>query len=153
MELPPRTRRILETWMDQLGKSGTTSAHAENTGYMLPEQNRAMNYLRARGEYVFRTRRSPKFRELPPRTRRIHTRSLKGIKNAGTTSAHAENTWGGGVGGRKFGNYLRARGEYKGKSCLLNPKSELPPRTRRIRYRYGLGCPYGGTTSAHAENT
>ena len=113
-ELPPRTRRILETWMDQLGKSGTTSAHAENTGYMLPEQNRAMNYLRARGEYTPGPSRASRTRELPPRTRRIRGVGVLAAENLGTTSAHAENTTRGRVVRSPTRNYLRARGEYLG---------------------------------------
>ena len=54
MELPPRARRILEVWMDQLGKSGTTSACAENTIIQATDIKTDGNYLRVRGEYAVR---------------------------------------------------------------------------------------------------
>ena len=71
----------------------------------------------------------------------------------GTTSAHAENTWGQGHGYDRGGNYLRARGEY---GLLRLPAAglwELPPRTRRIRLTMVFPAGVRGTTSAHAENT
>ena len=70
-ELPPRTRRILKTLQTRRSKGGTTSAHAENTGWGFTMATSHGNYLRARGEYTSsRTTQSQK-RELPPRTRRI----------------------------------------------------------------------------------
>ena len=132
---------------------GTTSACAENTiGERLrPPAQR--NYLRVRGEYFFRTRRSPKFKELPPRARRIPTTS-KGVGQIrGTTSACAENTAHPLDAARLIGNYLRVRGEYGRRMLVPIQSLELPPRARRIREllkRHQRGV---GTTSACAENT
>ena len=133
--------------------SGTTSAHAENTlgGGVEPAGYR--NYLRARGEYVSLVRWFLRFWELPPRTRRILARRNRLHAACGTTSAHAENTLGGGVEPAGYRNYLRARGEYVSLVRWFLRFWELPPRTRRIlarRNRLHAAC---GTTSAHAENT
>ena len=70
-ELPPRARRILAQKSLIGERQGTTSACAENTwaGYRaLPLRG---NYLRVRGEYRVRPRRSARHSELPPRARRI----------------------------------------------------------------------------------
>ena len=112
MELPPRTRRILDTYTFAYAIIGTTSAHAENTTKQVGDGVGGWNYLRARGEYTGDSTLAPAGMELPPRTRRIHTNMVDRLEQKGTTSAHAENTplegapyvWG--------GNYLRARGEY-----------------------------------------
>ena len=51
-ELPPRTRRI-HSHGDHFDEIlGTTSAHAENTGFTAFTQAGSWNYLRARGEYA-----------------------------------------------------------------------------------------------------
>ena len=91
--------------------------------------------------------------ELPPRTRRILVADNHPPQNDGTTSAHAENTntlteWGWGD-----WNYLRARGEYHLKRKSKGDNEELPPRTRRIPLEAYMKSKFGGTTSAHAENT
>ena len=131
-ELPPRARRILHFAYLFGGVYGTTSACAENTH---PQRNGAVgvgNYLRVRGEYPTRPRRSAHHLELPPRARRIRPSSRGIIINIGTTSACAENTvvvacvWG-------FGwNYLRVRGEYCPTCGAGVGMVELPPRARRI---------------------
>ena len=72
MELPPRTRRILNKIKNMWGDIGTTSAHAENTRPTRSRPANHRNYLRARGEY------------------RIPRWQYRGA--LGTTSAHAENT-------------------------------------------------------------
>ena len=152
-ELPPRARRILEVWMDQLGKSGTTSACAENTVTLQHQRQVQRNYLRVRGEYHGHRPNRWHRQELPPRARRIHlAQSLLNLIG-GTTSACAENTrtplcftgadW----------NYLRVRGEYCPQRILGRRRLELPPRARRIP---GVGAHHPrktGTTSACAENT
>ena len=51
-ELPPRTRRILMLQLQLAMETGTTSAHAENTGRSSRPQSEWWNYLRARGEYL-----------------------------------------------------------------------------------------------------
>ena len=76
---------------------GTTSAHAENTDPWYPVQETPGNYLRARGEYVFRAYFFAAFLELPPRTRRILFVMCWWLAASGTTSAHAENTPTGGA--------------------------------------------------------
>ena len=51
-ELPPRARRI-HSHGDHFDEIlGTTSAHAENTGFTAFTQAGSWNYLRARGEYA-----------------------------------------------------------------------------------------------------
>ena len=91
--------------------------------------------------------------ELPPRTRRIQIDDVEEVINRGTTSAHAENThhWWGQLYHRR--NYLRARGEYRHDPGFAFGPSELPPRTRRIRFAFHSCFHFKGTTSAHAENT
>ena len=92
-------------------------------------------------------------RELPPRARRIQSVLNCGNDHNGTTSACAENTT------RLCGalllsrNYLRVRGEYIGDTRHPIHEAELPPRARRIRFGRVAGTPFGGTTSACAENT
>ena len=51
--------------------------------------------------------------ELPPRTRRILSAVHGDSEISGTTSACAENTFGGDLGQAHQGNYLRVRGEYR----------------------------------------
>ena len=91
---------------------GTTSAHAENTDPWYPVQETPGNYLRARGEYVFRAYFFAAFLELPPRTRRILAGLVSSAVAPGTTSAHAENTLFSIILMILVWNYLRARGEY-----------------------------------------
>ena len=50
-------------------------------------------------------------------------------------------------------NYLRARGEYHQAGGGWGWGVELPPRTRRIHWRFNACSCWHGTTSAHAENT
>ena len=70
-ELPPRTRRILAQKSLIGERQGTTSAHAENTGWGGGLKITARNYLRARGEYTGSPTCENSSSELPPRTRRI----------------------------------------------------------------------------------
>ena len=152
-ELPPRTRRIPRLGLLTCVNRGTTSAHAENTGGETTRPSGVWNYLRARGEYRGPKEYRPHHQELPPRTRRIPRLGLLTCVNRGTTSAHAENT--GGETTRPSGvwNYLRARGEYARGQPHAGARTELPPRTRRIRRDHARLPREQGTTSAHAENT
>ena len=50
---------------------GTTSACAENTRKLVYYFQNEGNYLRVRGEYMIFSGFTTKFRELPPRARRI----------------------------------------------------------------------------------
>ena len=70
-ELPPRTRRILNSGNNHDIVVGTTSAHAENTIAFLRNPHQKRNYLRARGEYIVQTHFKLNRAELPPRTWRI----------------------------------------------------------------------------------
>ena len=153
MELPPRTRRILEGKNVTRPDSGTTSAHAENTAYQACYQPRHGNYLRARGEYGNGLFIQAFLKELPPRTRRIPSWFSTSVNKSGTTSAHAENTCTPAFGNPSTWNYLRARGEYSPALCRRLRRLELPPRTRRIHYMLRKKHIPQGTTSAHAENT
>ena len=92
LELPPRTRRIPGDAEGGPGFAGTTSAHAENTGYQGGYDDPIGNYLRARGEYYMKSKFGVDLVELPPRTRRILNRNRQQRGQLGTTSAHAENT-------------------------------------------------------------
>ena len=112
MELPPRARRILGDAISKGWENGTTSACAENTGGRLLSCIRPWNYLRVRGEYVFKGLSLGKKLELPPRARRILKVRITEGKPKGTTSACAENTRFGWGCGYNIGNYLRVRGEY-----------------------------------------
>ena len=85
------------------------------------------NYLRVRGEYSFRGKNVVSGLELPPRARRIRRGPREENRNAGTTSAYAENTAVSSVAAMTARNYLRVRGEYS--------------------------VAFSGTTSAYAENT
>ena len=91
-ELPPRTRRILDSLVSKMEPIGTTSAHAENTYAHQWPPSPDQNYLRARGEYIAVLRSEELTMELPPRTRRIHALVEALGTHQGTTSAHAENT-------------------------------------------------------------
>ena len=73
VELPPRTRRILNTTRQQINAIGTTSAYAENTVGCWCYQEFHGNYLRVRGEYTKPHDIPHTNKELPPRTRRIPT--------------------------------------------------------------------------------
>ena len=53
VELPPRTRRILELRFNLFMASGTTSAYAENTDEEFIRLLHGGNYLRVRGEYLW----------------------------------------------------------------------------------------------------
>ena len=152
-ELPPRARRILEVWMDQLGKSGTTSACAENTCFVKQKYQGWRNYLRVRGEYLTHKRLLAALGELPPRARRIRPQDFRSWGSRGTTSACAENTIGAMKSILLSGNYLRVRGEYQAHQPTCNAAMELPPRARRIPGLRKLFKGIPGTTSACAENT
>ena len=111
-ELPPRARRILIQAIEQPFDCGTTSACAENTRKALVKSVCVWNYLRVRGEYMRSPQRGSQPSELPPRARRIHRHHPHSIRNHGTTSACAENTFTYIDDGIKPRNYLRVRGEY-----------------------------------------
>ena len=152
-ELPPRARRIPSRAPWQVPLCGTTSACAENTHAIPLPTIQPGNYLRVRGEYLVALPKLFPKRELPPRARRIHGKSLSVRMGIGTTSACAENTrsvtpncWNG-------WNYLRVRGEYFRRATWAWWIAELPPRARRIPGpSHRAGSP-PGTTSACAENT
>ena len=131
-ELPPRTRRIPMAGPSASIIGGTTSAHAENTPWGQRGAFPSRNYLRARGEYACARSVIGASAELPPRTRRILENPSNGHAHAGTTSAHAENTFRATLGLVERWNYLRARGEYTIYFCAVSATQELPPRTRRI---------------------
>ena len=131
-ELPPRARRIhTPSEMVRL-ESGTTSACAENTSKVSLIVLAIVNYLRVRGEYPTRPRRSAHHLELPPRARRIRPSSRGIIINIGTTSACAENTASESFATSTIWNYLRVRGEYVAQGHVQGGGLELPPRARRI---------------------
>ena len=93
VELPPRARRIPRNLTQSLLNLRTTSACAENT---LPETSVDVtegNYLRVRGEYFNIIDDTEAGKELPPRARRIHNKTLHRKLRNGTTSACAENTF------------------------------------------------------------
>ena len=132
-ELPPRARRIHPgSGVAGLGH-GTTSACAENTRVDQRWGLKIWNYLRVRGEYGNPSWDCSGIWELPPRARRIPSKTCK-------TAGHN-------------GNYLRVRGEYYDSSSSCSRCMELPPRARRIPMGVMLADPAGGTTSACAENT
>ena len=132
---------------------GTTSAYAENTWWEVSMPSMVWNYLRVRGEYSFRGKNVVSGLELPPRARRIRRGPREENRNAGTTSAYAENTAVSSVAAMTARNYLRVRGEYSLTSCAGLFSWELPPRTRRIPYQTLPMLKTLGTTSAYAENT
>ena len=132
---------------------GTTSAYAENTWWEVSMPSMVWNYLRVRGEYSFRGKNVVSGLELPPRARRIRRGPREENRNAGTTSAYAENTAVSSVAAMTARNYLRVRGEYSPNPDPVWLSAELPPRTRRI-LAHELGVTIlMGTTSAYAENT
>ena len=153
LELPPRARRIRNRDHKDRASPGTTSAHAENTDSNYSNVTIKRNYLRARGEYHIPGAGDTGPWELPPRTRRIPLLSPVAAQRRGTTSAHAENTEPWQPQPLTWGNYLRARGEYRYAKLGRRSRGELPPRTRRIQDSRPWLITYLGTTSAHAENT
>ena len=152
-ELPPRARRILIACLQGCLQGGTTSACAENTLGLELGDFFIRNYLRVRGEYGSLAFRHDAVGELPPRARRIPSRSKQVTRTHGTTSACAENTRRRGRWGFSHRNYLRVRGEYPPVRSWQPPLRELPPRARRIRRDCLYGHAQHGTTSACAENT
>ena len=152
-ELPPRARRIRRQTNQNRPETGTTSACAENTYCRWLRKTLFWNYLRVRGEYLWRAIWWVPPSELPPRARRIHPRGVKRLEALGTTSACAENT--------EFivrhyydsENSLRVRGEYVEPSSRNANRLELPPRARRIPQLGNKSLFMHGTTSACAENT
>ena len=152
-ELPPRTRRMQIITEIFSTIPGTTSAYAENTWWEVSMPSMVWNYLRVRGEYSFRGKNVVSGLELPPRARRIRRGPREENRNAGTTSAYAENTAVSSVAAMTARNYLRVRGEYSPNPDPVWLSAELPPRTRRI-LAHELGVTIlMGTTSAYAENT
>ena len=153
MELPPRTRRILQSIKHGHHNIGTTSAYAENTSIAKNVAHNHGNYLRVRGEYEHLPQALLALVELPPRTRRIPGSAAGASGFSGTTSAYAENTTRGNGDQGTRGNYLRVRGEYIIHSTPTESALELPPRTRRILMSVVEAKAAEGTTSAYAENT
>ena len=153
MELPPRARRIRQRCTPHSPHSGTTSACAENTRPRMFHRSQPGNYLRVRGEYPCPCPHMVVKSELPPRARRIRAWGPPRWGIMGTTSACAENTQL--VNPVHFlkRNYLRVRGEYSQRRTFRTPRSELPPRARRIRHPCPTPANHQGTTSACAENT
>ena len=152
-ELPPRARRIPSRAPWQVPLCGTTSACAENTHAIPLPTIQPGNYLRVRGEYLVALPKLFPKRELPPRARRIHGKSLSVRMGLGTTSACAENTLSCRPTLRSRWNYLRVRGEYSTACGAIRILWELPPRARRIPPPMHYLRRYLGTTSACAENT
>ena len=138
---------------DGVQEFGTTSACAENTLSEILRIHSLRNYLRVRGEYMFRNFTQPSGVELPPRARRIPSGNLATTPLTGTTSACAENTWLGVGVTCPSRNYLRVRGEYRIWRMMLMLLRELPPRARRILNAIQSLQQVIGTTSACAENT
>ena len=132
---------------------GTTSAHAENTGWFYQSPTRIWNYLRACGECKSSLKSSAPSQELPPRMRRIPAGFTNRQPEFGTTSVYAENTATLANAGLTTRNYLRARGEYSIDDTSTAIAMELPPRARRIRPPHAPRARAWGTTSACAENT
>ena len=91
-ELPPRARRIQDSWYATDSGNGTTSACAENTRGAGSAFGLGRNYLRVRGEYQIKGLRGAWIEELPPRARRIRVTCVTLHALRGTTSACAENT-------------------------------------------------------------
>ena len=106
-----------------------------------------------RGEYCTAFDTSREASELPPHARRILGEAVALEQQDGTTSACAENTGFPLCGGAPIRNYLRMRGEYRGRSRAPVPTWELPPHARRIPGNQGFDRAQDGTTSACAENT
>ena len=106
-----------------------------------------------RGEYPFAVDNGKKALELPPRARRIHLDHRPQRPIGGTTSACAENTVYHATTWSFARNYLRVRGEYALLRSSDRVYSELPPRARRIPWKFIPSQWEVGTTSACAENT
>ena len=153
MELPPHARRILFRCGVSRRATGTTSACAENTPFRPPGRRGEWNYLRMRGEYLFRHCGGVANKELPPHARRILEYDPVRQQGKGTTSACAENTDQGSPVLETRGNYLRMRGEYSIAFPIRSITPELPPHARRIPWSHGEIADEAGTTSACAENT
>ena len=140
-------------WSHLPSLMGTTSACAENTTQPSTNGSNIWNYLRVRGEYVFKSSGLSQATELPPRARRIPHPQARSQTLIGTTSACAENTSRGQAPADICWNYLRVRGEYLRTSFRVFCTVELPPRARRIQNVKAQAAADNGTTSACAENT
>ena len=152
-ELPPRARRIPRRIFLWRSETGTTSACAENTRLDRGSGPDQWNYLRVRGEYSPTSGQVAPPKELPPRARRIQHIRQENRVTVGTTSACAENTGAGCSSPGNHRNYLRVRGEYHTAMMQAKDAAELPPRARRIPFRWAPCSASLGTTSACAENT
>ena len=152
-ELPPHARRIPSNLIPKRHNTGTTSACAENTRLRCRKSTLTWNYLRMRGEYASASPCAALPPELPPHARRIHGLGFFLSSNRGTTSACAENTYGGGYDHFAIWNYLRMRGEYLVIEAPIDSILELPPHARRIRRSLLPETTGSRTTSACAENT
>ena len=130
-ELPPHARRRVGSINIRNSFRGITSACAEKRTAHTLTSKKPRNYLRMRGEEWPSSLFSSQFRELPPHARRRVHSILFDVIDIGITSACAEKRT---TPNRKIwilGNYLRMRGEERGRHPI-----------RHLR---------GGITSACAE--
>ena len=110
--LPPPTRGILRHPLVLAPFVRSTPAHAGNTvsGWVVSIAQPV--YPRPRGEYQGGYTGGLEIPGLPPPTRGIHRRNIYAILLAGSTPAHAGNTWGALTYTRRAQVYPRPRGEY-----------------------------------------
>ena len=151
--LPPPTRGIHSRNSLPTAGSGSTPAHAGNTGSKGWAARLTTVYPRPRGEYWICRVSVDLPSGLPPPTRGIHAfAGARGIY-AGSTPAHAGNTFPSAPLPCQRAVYPRPRGEYRFAAFIRATDRGLPPPTRGIRLNPPLHSGDNGSTPAHAGNT
>ncbi len=129
-ETPPLARRKLGKFGEEWGHGGNTSACAEKTPQILPNNQKDKKHLRLRGENPRMQKRSRSTLETPPLARRKPS-SLARSSWRRNTSACAEKTFVERMALFTSRKHLRLRGE---NLLLQHPKYtliETPPLARR----------------------
>ena len=151
--LPPPTRGILGRVFCYMDGSGSTPAHAGNTGHYRNAAQPVQVYPRPRGEYR-RTRTACRGSGgLPPPTRGIRMQVRPLALHQGSTPAHAGNTRASPTSSSRLPVYPRPRGEYPGRKPTSITSPGLPPPTRGIQADSSMRPPSPRSTPAHAGNT
>ena len=152
-ELPPHARRRASSAGLWVLPGGITSACAEKSLRYAREYAACKNYLRMRGEEQCPQKLGHTTRELPPHARRRGAVYAALTASHGITSACAEKRNVFHHVTADFGNYLRMRGEERGRKNHYRASLELPPHARRRDGFLSSVLMAKGITSACAEKS
>ena len=134
-------------------EAGITSACAEKSIPTLPPISLHRNYLRMRGEELLLDPDGETTEELPPHARRRAFPHCRPLAYTGITSACAEKSFCSIPTVRQPRNYLRMRGEERGRKNHYRASLELPPHARRRDGFLSSVLMAKGITSACAEKS